>query len=513
MGIEIKDETGLDLGAVALRGAAFEIAKAIDLWSRDKKTPLSMFTRESFTQPATRKAALASARLSTHDDVVASTIEFAESLALDQVTWESPDADVTKLWNSTAETSGLDQWVRESFWELSTTGVVTTAVWWGNSVHRPSGTGPGGARARRAKSAIMPQRLVTLPTERIFRLDTFWNTQKLLWIADDSDEVDLLLSADDPTMQRLVVGRYIPNLVEKLQISNAELDPQLCLLLDPKAVFQVKLPGQDYGNGFVTPMTRVLPWLEQKARLLDSDRASLIGAANYLMVFKLGTEERPGTQEEASMFQDQLVRIAKMPFIISDHRLQVEILSPDTTGVLNETKHAVVNARITAATLGLPDNSMLPGDIDPEIAARMAMARMQSRRNMLAIGARAHIALPGMDLNGAPLENAPSISFMPRQIPLVGVMAAMNSALAARSRGDLSRHSYLETLGYDHDVELGRVTEEDESGANDKFLSHTPFDSPANTNNGQPTGASGTQGGRPQGGRTGQGQPKGGTPK
>lgn len=508
--VETRDETGLNLSSDTLRGLQLQVASALgDAWGggRQRRTPMSMFTRTSFHQPDSRSEALESARTATRDDVVSATMQFAEALGIERVSWESPDADTTKLWNATADNSGLDGWMREAFHELSTVGVVTTAVWWGSVQHRPSGTGPDGKRARRAKEIQLPQRHVILPAERIFRIDTFWGTQKLLWIAEDEAEVGRLTSGGDETMRRLIDGRFRATPSEESQLTKAGVVPENCLLLKSDAVFQVKLPGQDYGNCAVTPMTPVLPWLEQKARLMDADRASLIGSANYILVIRMGDETKPATDDEADLVKEGLTKIAKMPFIIGDHRLQVDILTPDTDGVLSSDKHAVINARISAATLGLPDNAILPDKIDLEVAARMAVARIKARRHMLAVGARAHLALVAAKLNDTPVEDAPSISYMPREIPLVGVTAAMNSALAARARRDLSRHSYLETLGYDHDVERERIKDEAESGADDDFQTHQPFDTP-NQNGGTPPGAMGPTGGRPTGNRAGKGDAK-----
>lgn len=510
MTVETRDETGLNLPTETLRSVQLHVARALsDAWDgkANRRTPMSMFTRTSFHQPSSRAEALASARTATRDDVVSAALQFAEALGIERVSWESPDADVTRLWNATADTSGLDGWLREAFHELSTAGVVTTAVWWGPVQHRPSGTGPDGKRARRAKELQLPQRHVILPAERIFRIDTFWGTSKLLWIAEDDQEVARLTSGGDETMRRLIDRPFTPTNSEATQLANAGVVAEHCLLLRSDAVFQVKLPGQDYGNGAVTPMTPVLPWLEQKARLMDSDRASLIGSANYILVIRMGDETKPATDDEADMVKEGLTKIAKMPFIIGDHRMQVDILTPDTAGVLSSDKHAVINARISAATLGLPDTAILPDKIDLEVAARMAVARIKARRHMLAVGARAHLALVAARLNDTPVEEAPSISFMPREIPLIGVTAAMNAALAARARRDLSRHSYLEIIGFDHDVERERIKDEADSGADEDFQTHQPFDTP-NNNGGTPPGAMGPTGGRPTGNKAGKGDAK-----
>jgi hypothetical protein len=384
VGVDIVNATGLDLPESTFREQAAQIVRALDGWNADRnRSPLSMFTRGSFSQPSTPLQAIQAARQALKDDVVSTSLELIEGVSLETVSWESPDAAVAAAWNASAAEMDLDWFVRAALREMNTIGRISVATWWGTTQTRPDGTGPAGKRAKRAVSRVMPQRCVLLPAEKVLKLKSFWGTDKLVWLASDAVEHSV---------------------------------------------------------------------------------------------------------------------------IVGDHRLEVDILTPDTSAVLNSDKHATLNHRLAAATLGLPDEAMLPGrgQLDPEVPARLMVARIKTRRRMLQRALEKHLARPGARLNGDPLlDSVPSLTFTPREVPIVGVTAALAAVLQARQRNELSRQTYLETLGYDQDVEAERRKHEAESGLDDTFQTHEPFDSPANgsggpsktpVNNGDPS-----RGGRPSG--------------
>jgi hypothetical protein len=506
VGVDIVNATGLDLPESTFREQAAQIVRALDGWNADRnRSPLSMFTRGSFSQPSTPLQAIQAARQALKDDVVSTSLELIEGVSLETVSWESPDAAVAAAWNASAAEMDLDWFVRAALREMNTIGRISVATWWGTTQTRPDGTGPAGKRAKRAVSRVMPQRCVLLPAEKVLKLKSFWGTDKLVWLASDAVEHSAIAAAADPTIQRLIAGPYTPSEAEAAQITEYGGDPDYVWLLDSTAVWQYRLP--DLGDDdCTTPLSRTLTTLELTARLLDSDRASLIAAANFVLIFKIGTDLAPAQQAEIDAYREGMTRIAKLPVIVGDHRLEVDILTPDTSAVLNSDKHATLNHRLAAATLGLPDEAMLPGrgQLDPEVPARLMVARIKTRRRMLQRALEKHLARPGARLNGDPLlESVPSLTFTPREVPIVGVTAALAAVLQARQRNELSRQTYLETLGYDQDVEAERRKHEAESGLDDTFQTHEPFDSPANgsggpsktpVNNGDPS-----RGGRPSG--------------
>ena len=495
--------------------ARVEIARAFEGWGRERGEPMSMFSRRAYAAPHDRQSAIISARAAMSDDVVSLALRAKGALAVREADWASPSAEVESLWNSRLIVSGLKTYVREAFYQQTTLGVVTSAVWFGQASFRPSSKGPTGARrTRKVTSGVVPDRFAILPAEKIVRLDGFWGAPKLLWVCNSEAELQELLTEDSPTSRRVFVGRFEPTLAEKRQLADQrDVQHRHMAVLNPNTVWQSRLPGRDYGVSAVTPMSPVLPWLEIKSRLIEADRASLVGAANFILIFRIGTDQDPAKGSELEAFQAGMVQIARMPFIISDHRLQVDILTPDTAAVLNSDKHDAVNHRIAATTLGLPDDALLPGTPrDEETAARIMVAILDEERDILAESVARAVCVPASELSASiEVSDAPALRFTPQSIPLVGVTAAMNAVLAARTRRDLSRHSYLEALGFNHDHELARVRDEEESGADDIFQTHQPFDSP-NANGGTPTGAMGQTGGRPTGDKTkpGQGKPKDG---
>lgn len=502
MSVEIVNSTGGLVGDSILGEQAAQIVRALDGWNANRdRSPLSMFTRGTFTQPSTPLEAIGAARQATKDDVVASALEFVEGVSLETVSWECPDAAQAAAWNASAAEMDLDWFARAAMHELNTIGRFNVATWWGTTSTRPDGTGPAGKRAKRPVSKTMPQRCVLLPAEKVVRLSSFWGADKLVWLAEDGEHAAIAEGDNDPTIQRLIAGPYTPaTSSEETKITSYGGDPEHVWLLDQKAVWQYRLPDQE-DDDLTTPMSRVLPWLELKARLLDSDRASLIAAANFVLIFKIGTDLAPAQQAEIDAYREGMTRIAKLPVIVGDHRLTVDILTPDTAAVLNKEKHDTITHRLAMATLGIPDEAMMPGrgQIDPEVAARLMVARIKTRRRMLQRALEKNLARVGAGFNGDTLlENVPSLAFTPREVPIVGVAEAATALLMARQRNELSRQSYLEGLGYDQDVEAERRKHEADSGLDDIFQTHQPFDSPSNAGpgngNADPNG-----GGRPSG--------------
>jgi hypothetical protein len=55
----------------------------------------------------------------------------------------------------------------------------------------------------------------------------------------------------------------------------------------------------------------------------------------------------PGKPAEIDQLKAQVQTVARVPIIVGDHRLSVEIVTPKTDMTLNAEKYAVIDARIT----------------------------------------------------------------------------------------------------------------------------------------------------------------------
>jgi hypothetical protein len=437
-----------------------------------------MFSRPQFTNPRTRKESYEAARKIWQDDVASTAHEIVEGLTLSKVSFDSPDASTAKLWSVVARQMQVRWFFLSAMKELRTIGCVTVATWWGPSSVSGSGKGPSGQRRSRPKSRTVPQRLVILNAEKVYRLEDFWSVPKLVYFADPEEAAQMDLESPDDTMSRLIAGPYRPadEAEEKLLTEAGGVLGQM-FLLKPDSVWQYRLPGTHFGNCIETPSTPLMPLLEMKSRLMDSDRASLIAAANFILIFKVGNDLLPATQDEVDEYRDGMVKLAKMPVIVGDHRLDVQILAPSTDAVLNHEKYQTLDLKIGSHVLGLVNPELVARGSDGEMVGKMLTARLESQRRTFADQIESSLVYGGPSPYDLEDADAPQVTFTPRAIPLVGVDAQLAAVLAARARNDLSRGSYLETLGYDQELEFERRQDEAER-FDETFQTHQPFDSP-----------------------------------
>jgi hypothetical protein len=64
-------------------------------------------------------------------------------------------------------------------------------------------------------------------------------------------------------------------------------------------------------------------------------------------LIRKGTDQLPGKPEEIDQLKAQVTTVARVPIIIGDHRLSVEIVTPKTDNTLNGDKYAAIDSRIT----------------------------------------------------------------------------------------------------------------------------------------------------------------------
>jgi hypothetical protein len=109
---------------------------------------------------------------------------------------------------------------------------------------------------------------------------------------------------------------------------------------------------------------------------------------------------------------------------------------------------------------------------------------------MVARGLERYVAAEVIKRSPAARLGRAKLTFRPRDIELYGLQTRLSAVLAARSRRDLSRESYLGVLSFDQEVEAQRMQREAEF-YDPIFKTAEPFSSPDN----QPSGAGGDNSG------------------
>jgi hypothetical protein len=238
-----------------------------------------------------------------------------------------------------------------------------------------------------------------------------------------------------------------------------------------------------------------------KAQLLEADRVMLVGAANYILLIKKGTKEDPGTQAELRNLNDNFKVLAKLPVIISDHRLEIQIITPAQDFVLDAQKYDTLDRRILNRVLGsLTVTSSGQRNESTLTVARGVARNLESRRQLMKRELEARMARQIIERNPGLFDDEPNLAFVPRNVQLDSDTQTVQAVMALRTQRELSRESILEYFGFDQQVEAERREFEEESGLDDIFGTSVPFNSP--DNNGPPVApqVSGATGGRPPGG-------------
>lgn len=523
-----------------------EVASQLTSWvkqSRAVRNKGSLFDRAAYASPDNPYDQMRIARTAVaNDDIVSGAADVTEGLTFQGLKWESPEEDEADVFNQNAEDINLDEYVRSAYRDLFTYSQVVTATWWARKTYKVRGrnvvqealvkvTDPEtgmdsyeeprdpetnrplkpkrGTRRRKEYTVWAPQVIATLDPMKVVPIgNRLFGQDRLAWQASEEEmalwagENEVAL-AGDPIMATLFLGIYSPSKAETARMVEWGVDPKRLLELNPAYVWRHTLTRASHEEFPEVRLKSVFKLLDLKQNLMEADRVNLIGAANYILLVKKGSKEDPAYPEEIQNLRDNMDIVAKLPVIVSDHRLEIEIITPKLDLTLQPEKYATLNKDILNRLLGAlapvsggERSESMPG-------AGRGMARiLESRRLMLKRSLEAKIAKRIVEhpLNaeaagaGKGFEETPRMAFTPRNVQIDNDSQMIQAILSTRNSNDLSRESWLETIGFDQEVEAQRRANEEER-FDPIFQTAVPFDSPAN--NPQATGATG---GRPAGG-------------
>jgi hypothetical protein len=511
----------------------------------------SMFDRGAFTPPSNIYDEMRAARTAVeHDDIVSGVADITEAFAFQGMKWESTESDEADVFNQWAGEVNMDQILRRMWREEYTLSQVVVALSWdwreytvrGKTLKDPdeeretttlppaqefdAETGEPvekkretkGRRRRKKYRLYVPTKVNVLDATKIVPVGfSPIADEKLAWCASKAEMGHWEAVKDGRTvdieMERFYLGQYVPDADERKRLAQMGVPVDRLLLLNPEFVFRHTLTKADYEAHPSLRMKSIFGMLDMKRQLMNADRASLIGAANYILLVKKGTDDRPGTAEEIDSLKENYNFIAKLPVIISDHRLSIEIIAPKVDLTLVGEKYDTLDTRILMRLLGTLSLGSKGQRNETQSTLSHAVARMmENRRHMMKRALERHLAKAIVEhpLNqkaGARgttpiLEEEPNLVFLPRHVQLGFDAALLQAMMSLRTQREISRETILEQFGLDQSTEAMRM-EHEEAVFDDVFKTQIPFagalGAPGQGNTGDPT-QNGAQGGRPAGG-------------
>lgn len=539
---------------VIRESAGFQgIAKQLSQWvEKARMVPQhnSLFDRGAYTPPENPYQEMRAARRAVKsDDVVSGVAETTEGFAFAGVKWECENADDADVFNQVNGDLNLDAVVRRIWREDFTYSTCYIAQVWGWKTYTVRGRNPApevgldkitttdpttgqgtdtfhpkrdpetnlpvkrgkGTRRKKQYQVYVPTGLRILDPCKIVPVGLGpLGEERFAWYATP-EEIGAYFSAYDGSkvdvgMLQFFLGPYEPSKDEALRLANLGINPRQLLLINPDFVFCHQFTKPDYERFPDIRLKSCFHLLDLKQQLIQADRATLIGAANYILLVRKGDKDMPATQEEIDNLKSNYQFVAKLPVIISDHRLEIEIIAPKVDLTLQREKYDTLDARLLARLLGtltLGTTTGRSSDTNDTLSHAVARA-LENRRHMLRRTLERNIAKKIVEhpLNKGKFEEEPNLVYTPRNITLGWDQPLLQALLSLRTQKEISRETLLEMFGLDQNTEAMR-REIEADNFDHIFQTTVPFSSPdLQGPNGGPMapGVAGGLGGRPVGG-------------
>ena len=469
----------------------------------------SIFERDRYVTPASIFDQFRVAHdAAENDDIVSGVVELTESLAFSRITFQCEDEDQEDVWNQLAEEINLDARLREMWRELFTVSQFYACNWWGRKDFKVRGKSDQGITRKKTFTNLeVPIGLTLLDPLKVVPVgNLMFNQEKLAYIADFT-EVDMLDAAAlgdpaaDPVASRIILGRYVPSNMERKNLANLEVPTERLYLLDPKYVWRHTETRPQYQRLANVRMKSVFELLDLKHQLRQMERAHLIGATNFIVLVKKGSEKEPAKQEELDQLQSNVRTLSRVPVIVGDHRLALEIITPKQDYTLDASKWGVLDARITGRLfqMFMVSHNQAGGRSDDSVKIAKVVAKgLESRRHMLRRAVEEHLLRPTMEAN-KDLTDMPTLMFHPTRIDLEFDAATVQFLLDLRDRGDISRDTVLNEMDFDQADEAMKRKREARDYDDIFTQTNVPFSAPGPGHN-VPVGPGGkpnTTGGAP----------------
>jgi hypothetical protein len=460
-----------------------------NLWHRDRYvTPKGVFDQMRLAQTAVLE-----------DDVVSGVAEVTESLAFSAMSFFAEDPEEQDVYNQIARRLDLDSRMREIWRELFTVSQVYIAVTTKQQKFRVRGTTAEGNQRRKTFELTAPQRIMVLDPTKIVPVGSPYGTayegiESLAYIAarSEDEQFTAALAPDGPRdalVRELIVGPYKPDLVERSELAALGVDSSHLWLLDPKKVFRHTLTAPAYRRVAEVRMHSIFELLDIKHQLRQMERAHLIGGTNFIVLITKGTDEHPAQASEVANLQSQVRTVARVPILVGDHRLHVEIVTPKLDNTLRAERWNAIDSRITARLYGMfmLGNYAAGAAGDDSVKLVKVVARgMESRRHMIRRVMEKHIFDP-LYVGNEELKTRPKLQFHPRSIALDFDAAYASFLFDLRQSKDLSRETILNQFDLDQGLEaIFREREKEEY--DDIFQTQVPYSTPAPPQQPQPPG-------------------------
>lgn len=476
-GVVVQVEQGVELGNLGENRQIRELATAVRQWVDNLRPPNtrrgSLLERQVFNPPANVYSEMRAAREAVRsDDVVAGVAEITEAFAFQGGKAESEHEDTNDIFNQINRDLDMDAVFPRMWREAYAQNQFVMAVRWERKDYtlRAKPTQDDSGRTSRPKrrsskfgNLLVPTKIALLDSTCVLPIQSGpLGEETLLWSASQAEieqfdkvEVDNTL---DPEMNDFFIGRYRPSGEEVARFAEMGFgSTDRLLIMNPRYVRRYTTTRPDYELFADVRLKSAFAILDMKRQLMDQDRVNLVGAANFILLIRKGLPNEPATPDEMQNLRDNYQVLAKLPVIIADHRLTIEIIAPPLEHVLDGQKYDVLDSRLLSRLLGTLSIGGKGQRNETNVTMSYAVARgMEHRRKSLARFVEREIYRQIVERNPDAFPVEPSYAFTPARIALGFDAALAQMMISLHASRDLSRETILEFVGQDQATEALR---------------------------------------------------------
>lgn len=467
----------------------------------------SMLARTPFTTPASviDEIKLARSVVDTDDDIGSVVGQMIATAYKDGMQNLHTDEATRNLFNEICGRANLDHVLKELYREYLIASQVTTVQLYTRSrlSFTPNGT------EKKVQTQVSCPLIGVLPAEniRVTSLDIF-GTGELAYATDDYrltkwlDEffADSTSPARKAAMQReqpVLAALFIGVVEPEYDDPDPYTQGKKLYKLNPRMAHRTTMAKG--ATAYPRPrITANFALLEAKRLLNIMDYSLLQGGTNYIVVAKQGSDQLPGKQPEIDNLMEQVRTASRTGVLVGDHRLNIEIITPELKELLNPEKRRLLGRKLAMMMMAVPEQvTEDPGGEGMRSELTFMGNTVTSDRNDI----RRHLERYTYDeiVKRNPssfTKGAPSLWHAP--IILSGIKDFYDQVVKARDRGDIPRRWAVEVLGFDYDSAVALRKRELENGDDEVMTpGSVPFSSP-DGGEGRPPGSS-SNNGRPGG--------------
>jgi hypothetical protein len=467
----------------------------------------SLLARSNYRAPTSTIGEIVLARdLAERDDDIAAAIGAMLAVAFGEgMQHTHKDEVVLALFDEVAKHANLDSTFKELYREWLIAGSLTTVHLFTRENFQFQ---PEGADRNRTRALVAPL-IGVLPAEqlRITGNDLFGTGELAYkpalgaqerWLeeffaTDTTAARKAEMRREDPVLAALLVEQLPQKDSDPSAFSVEDEDPAIgnkLYRLNPRMVLRSTMPKGAWRYPR-PPLTADFALVEAKRLLNLMDYALLQGGSNFLVVAKKGTDQRPAMPQEVDNLRDVVRRAARSGVLVGDHRLNIEIITPDLQALLNTEKRTLVGRKLANRLLRVPE------DYDQAEATKLRVELIQRVITADRLDIRRHVEKVYEEVvsRNPGLTDAARIWFP--KIMLAGGQWFTDYVLKMRDRGDISRHSAVAAGGFDYEAEVQarkREKPDDRIMAPAAVPFSSPNAGPQDNQPGRPPGASSNNG-------------------